>query len=440
MANQLYPILPRVVDNNINAAPGAKLTFYVSGTTTPVTTYTTEACDVPHASPLVAASDGSLPAIWLASGAAKVVVTDADGATLFTIDPVVATAGAGLTAADIPFSPTVALPYDDVQSAVEGAAASAASGYASFGLGITGNATLLANIDATNIGAGAYRFDATTTGTFPSGISASDNGIIEHWRQASGSAMQMLYHATTDRIFHRRMASSSWGTWRENLTVNQGAVEGDIIYRGASAWSRLAKGTAGQFLRQNSGLTAPEWALSGARVLLATKTASASATLDFTEFNNATYKWYEFELEDVLPATDGVLLRMRFSTNAGVSYDAGASDYSYGNVTMEDDATPQNDNSGGTTFISLMNGYGAGLGAAAGELGVRGTLKLYGAGSAASKTSVNGLLMAEDTFGRMSSEWVSGRRMAAQDTDAVRFYMSAGNITSGTIRMYGVPA
>lgn len=438
MANQLYPILPRVVDNNINASPGAKLTFYVSGTTTPVTVYTTEACDVPHASPLVAASDGSLPAIWLASGAAKVVVTDSADATLFTIDPVVATAGAGLTAADIPFSPTVALPYTDTQSAVEGAAASAASGYASFGLGITGNATLLANIDATNIGAGAYRFDATTTGTFPSGISASDNGIIEHWRQASGSAMQMLYHATTDRIFHRRMASSSWGTWRENLTVNQGAVEGDIIYRGASAWSRLAKGTAGQFLRQNSGLTAPEWAFSGARVLLATKTASASATLDFTEFNNAVYKWYEFEFDGLLPATDTATLRMRFSTNAGSSYDAGASDYSYGNVVMEDSGTPQNDNSSGATFISLHNGYSGGLGNAAGELGVTGTIKLYGAGSAASKTKVSGLLLAENAAGRLASSSVSGRRMTAQDTDAVRFLMSAGNITSGTIRMYGL--
>ena len=195
------------------------------------------------------------------------------------------------------------------------------------------------------------------------------------------------------------------------------------------------------FLEAGAGLTISGTTISsGARVLLATKTASASATLDFTEFNNAAYKWYEFEPDDILPATDGATFRMRFSTNAGVSYDSGASDYSYGNVIMEDSGTPQNDNSGGATFINLMNGYGAGLGAAAGELGVRGTLKLYGAGNAASKTSVNGLLMAENTSGRMSSEWVSGRRTTAQDTDAVRFYMSAGNITSGTIRMYGIVA
>lgn len=38
------------------------------------------------------------------------------------------------------------------------------------------------------------------------------------------------------------------------------AVEGDIIYRGAAGWTRLAKGTSGQVLAQNAGLTAPEWA------------------------------------------------------------------------------------------------------------------------------------------------------------------------------------
>ena len=36
-------------------------------------------------------------------------------------------------------------------------------------------------------------------------------------------------------------------------------VEGDIIYRDASGWQRLAKGTAGQTLKMNAGATAPEW-------------------------------------------------------------------------------------------------------------------------------------------------------------------------------------
>jgi hypothetical protein len=36
-------------------------------------------------------------------------------------------------------------------------------------------------------------------------------------------------------------------------------VQGDIIYRDATQWQRLPKGTALQILRQNAALTAPEW-------------------------------------------------------------------------------------------------------------------------------------------------------------------------------------
>ena len=38
------------------------------------------------------------------------------------------------------------------------------------------------------------------------------------------------------------------------------AAEGDVIFRNATVWARLAKGTAYQILRMNSGATAPEWA------------------------------------------------------------------------------------------------------------------------------------------------------------------------------------
>ncbi|WP_292076539.1 hypothetical protein [Mesorhizobium sp.] len=52
----------------------------------------------------------------------------------------------------------------------------------------------------------------------------------------------------------------------EDLTLTQvldlvgSTAQGDILYRGSSSWSRLPKGTALQVLRQNTALTAPEWA------------------------------------------------------------------------------------------------------------------------------------------------------------------------------------
>ena len=244
-----------------NAAPGAGYVarFYQSGTTTPVTVYSDSGLGTALGTYVTADSAGRVAAAWSSGGAIKCVWEDASGAVVDTIDPVVSVSATSSGASDISFDPTAELPFTNVQDAIVGAAESAASGYATFGIGITGNATLLAALDATNIGAGTYRFDGTTTGTYPTGVAAADGGIVEHWRQASGAAMQMLYHATTDKIFHRRMAASAWGTWRENLTLNQGATEGDTIYRGASAWTRLAKGTAGQALVMNTGATAPEW-------------------------------------------------------------------------------------------------------------------------------------------------------------------------------------
>lgn len=37
------------------------------------------------------------------------------------------------------------------------------------------------------------------------------------------------------------------------------AVEGDMLYRNATTWTRLPKGTAAQVLAMNTGATAPEW-------------------------------------------------------------------------------------------------------------------------------------------------------------------------------------
>jgi hypothetical protein len=59
---------------------------------------------------------------------------------------------------------------------------------------------------------------------------------------------------------------------------------GDIIYRGATEWERLAKGTAGQVLKMNSGATAPEWAggIGAPDVVLEDQKAAASHGGTFT--------------------------------------------------------------------------------------------------------------------------------------------------------------
>ena len=176
---------------------------------------------------------------------AKAVVTTSADVALYTLDPAPTSQGAGAAASAVSFNPTISIPETNVQDAIEAAANLAVSGFAIFGLGITGNATLLAALDATGTGAGLYRFDGTTTGTYPTGVVAGDTGLVELWRQSASTAMMELHHATTNRVFRRRLTATVWGAWREEINVDQATARGDIARRGASAWERLALGAAG---------------------------------------------------------------------------------------------------------------------------------------------------------------------------------------------------
>lgn len=260
---------------------GARARFFNAGTTTPRTVYADQAETVPHPVPLLADGSGRFPQAFVSGSPVKVVVTQADESTGYTLDPCEKVAASGAGAAQISFAPTGALPQTNVQAAIEAAAASAASGFTPFGLGIAGNAPLLANIDATTIASGQYRFDGTTTGTYPTGVAAADTGAVGLVRETSGSAWQWLYHDTTDRLFIRRMTSSTWGAWRENITANIGAAQGDIIFRGASGWTRLAAGSAGGVLRSGGPGADPSWG--GGVETYGTPVATTSGTsIDFT--------------------------------------------------------------------------------------------------------------------------------------------------------------
>ena len=274
MADQLLFTPQRVLDTNAQPGAGYVARFFVSGTTTPLTVYTDSTLGTAHGTSVTADASGVFPAVWAAS-AAKVVIEDADGATVATVDPVAAVSDSASDAAGISFAPSVNVPETNVQDAIDYVFANAASATIGSGIGVTGNTTLLADLDATGTASGVYRFDGTTTGTYPTGVAAADTGHVTLWRETASSATQTLYHDTTDRVFFRRMASTSWGTWREIIIANQGAAEGDILYRAASAWTRLAKGTAGQRLQQNNAATAPEW---GAGYVLHVREQQASGT------------------------------------------------------------------------------------------------------------------------------------------------------------------
>lgn len=276
MANQL--ILDRALDANGYVMAGAKATVYAAGTSIVLDVYSDVGAGVAAANPIIADGNGFWPQRYVAADA-KVVVTDANDAAIYTLDPVPVALGAGSAASEVTFSPTVDLPQTNVQAAIEAAAASAASGFAAYGLSITGNAALLADIDATNTAAGIYRFDGTTAGTYPTGVTNSDTGLIEQWRQSATVGMMELHHATTNRRFRRRLTSGAWGAWRENVEVNIGAARGDLIRRGATDWERVALGSNGQVLTSNG--TDAIWS-GGAYTMVGPVATTSGATVNLS--------------------------------------------------------------------------------------------------------------------------------------------------------------
>lgn len=129
-----------------------------------------------------------------------------------------------------------------------------------YGVGVTGTGPLMANIDATNVASGFYRYDGTTTGTFPTGITAAGTGIVCLAREDATNAIMTLFPSGS-RAYMRDLGAGVWFPWREIVTVPQGGALGDTLYRAASVYANLPAGVAGQVL---TGGTAPSWGTPGA--------------------------------------------------------------------------------------------------------------------------------------------------------------------------------
>lgn len=173
-------------------------------------------------------------------------------------------------------------------------------------------------------------------------------------------------------------------------------------------------------------------------VLLATGTVSSAATLDIVLTALTAFRTIDIVFQNFVPATDAATLEMRFSTNGGSSYDAGASDYNYANNRARSNTTTlTGDVDSADSSINVCGSDAAsGLSNVSSEGGGSGLITLYGrtgasyTGAKYESGAFSGDLQTVSTDG-----W--GVRNAAQDTDAVRLFFSSGNIASGNYAVYG---
>ena len=202
------------------------------------------------------------------------------------------------------------------------------------------------------------------------------------------------------------------GDLRKNTSSNT------IEYYDGSGWNDLTAGGT------------PDWEL------IESQTASSSSSIVFTSSINSTYSTYKFILTAVAPATDAVNLLMRTSTDGGVGYDSGASDYAWIWEVISMTTSPSQVLAGDDADTAMT--IGATLGTGTQEIiDVEITLFNPSSTNYTRMTNQGTLRNASGTDYMVNG---SGKRLSAADVDAVQILKSSGNISSGIFKMYGIRA
>jgi hypothetical protein len=187
-------------------------------------------------------------------------------------------------------------------------------------------------------------------------------------------------------------------------------------------------GTSGQVLTSNGAAALPTWqnsAAGGNLVLLQSQTASSSASLTFSTGVSSTYNTYFFLFSAVVPATNTAILGMTL-TGSGGSYAAGTNYFAYNSATVNNINSASNILIGG----ALSN---------TASIGVSGSAYGYGMTSGTSEPSVCGqVVFNSSALGTTAFGLSTGLSSSVSTITAFVFQMSSGNISTGTITVFGV--
>lgn len=239
---------------------------------------------------------------------------------------------------------------------------------------------------------------------------------------------------------------------------------GDIIYWNGTHYVTLAGNNSGTLTLQENASGVPVWASVGGTgtvtsaviaagagvsvtgtctittsgtctvaapqyVLLNTLTASASATLSDTTSLTATYSNYEIVFENVLPATNASTCELQVHASAAFQ-NTSYKTTGYGNA-----------NGGALSFVNATTFIPCSLttDVASGGYGISGTFRITLPSSSTVGKNINGQFTYLNSSSAQSALNVGGFWNVTTAVDGFQVLFSAGNITSGVIKIYGIP-
>lgn len=158
--------------------------------------------------------------------------------------------------------------------------------------------------------------------------------------------------------------------------------------------------------------------------LIETIDSAGLSTVDFVLPDG--YFKYQFILDEIIPVTDATKLYLRTSADGGSTFDSGAGAYQY-RLSYNNVLTSGTSN----TEIQISTAGGTSTGE-----GVSGDVHCFNpSGANYTRFSYQMTLRAADTL-QYYTDGI-GMRQSAAAVDAIRFFFSSGNFTSGTFKMYG---
>lgn len=170
--------------------------------------------------------------------------------------------------------------------------------------------------------------------------------------------------------------------------------------------------------------------------LIETQTPATVATIEFTSGFTSTYKTYILVLNNLRTTVDGAQIAMRVSTDGGTTWQSGAS--TYVRETMYRNGAALYSNASGRVSDNHMLITDLGVGNAANEDGVSGTIYISGIVSASQRTTIRGNTSTMYTDGSPYQCWIHGHRGTAEANDAIQFYLTSGNFESGEVALFGL--
>lgn len=194
--------------------------------------------------------------------------------------------------------------------------------------------------------------------------------------------------------------------------------------------SVASPGTAKQVLTSNGAAALPTYQDQDWQLIQATSISSV-ASVSFTDLS-ANFFAYKFILQHVQPATDGVFLYSRLSTDNGSTYISSAGAYGYRQTINTTALTNSSSTSATQMFLATNTGNAANTG------GVWGELILLNPMRSATYTYLTGQLFNCNSGSGKENCVVNANRNNAEANNAIQFFFNTGNMSSGYIVMFGL--